>query len=143
MVEQTIAMAQSHHESIPHGEDDDLDSLFGGSDDELSSLFIEVAAVEPSQKSDCETASPPSPSLERPQQAANPAAQLHFPKAPAQEGFRPTPSLVQLSLPAVPDPLGASLPHRGGHTSGDLVAVKRSTPCRMAASKMTASFQSH
>jgi hypothetical protein len=124
MAGQIVTMAEeSHHESFPHNgeEDDDLDSLFGGSDDELSSLFTEVAAVEllPPHKSDCETASPPS--QKRPQKAANPASQLYFPKAQAQNDTRRTPSLAQLSLPAVPDPLGAPLSHRGGHTSGDLV----------------------
>lgn len=128
-------MAESfHHETFSHNGDvedveDDLDSLFGGSDDELASLLIEAAAVEPlplplplpspSQKSDCETASPPS--QERPQKAANPAAQLLFPEFQPRDDYRRRPSLAKLSLPAVPDPLGASLSHRGGHTSGDLV----------------------
>ncbi|KAH6850171.1 hypothetical protein B0I37DRAFT_428158 [Chaetomium sp. MPI-CAGE-AT-0009] len=114
--------------------DDDSDSLFGGDDQdgELGSLFTEPAAadVEPSSHvPDCELALPLP--QERHHEAANPPAQLDSahdqPQTQlAQQPRRPLPlpSLPvppQLSLPAVPDPLDASLSHQHGHTSGDLV----------------------
>lgn len=105
-------------------QDDDLDSLFDGSGDELSSFFSEVAAVAPSREPKSETASP----LQgRAQEAANMAAQLRFPEAPAQTQSQAqktpqsTPAVVRLTLPAVPDPLAPLLSQQDGHTSGDLV----------------------
>ncbi|KAK3295953.1 uncharacterized protein B0H64DRAFT_460810 [Chaetomium fimeti] len=114
--------------------DDDSDSLFGGDDQdgELGSLFTEPAAadVEPSSHGpDCELALPLP--QERHHEATNPPAQLdsadNQPQIQLAEHSRrslPLPSLPvlsQLSLPAVPDPLDASLSHQYGHTSGDLV----------------------
>ncbi|KAL2135524.1 hypothetical protein VTI74DRAFT_8130 [Chaetomium olivicolor] len=99
-------------------ENGDLDSLFGGGDDDadLTSLFTDVAAVEPSPEPNCEPIS--IPPQEHPQQAANPATQLHFPEVQAQA---PVLSVPQLTLPTVPDPPRASLSHQVGHTSGDIV----------------------
>ena len=105
--------------------DDDVDSLFGGGDQdgELGSLFTEPAAeVEPSTPGpDCEPELPSS--QQRPHEAANPPAQLDSAadQPPTRSAQRPALSLPQLSLPAVPDPLAASLSHQHGHTSGDLV----------------------
>jgi hypothetical protein len=117
--------------------DDDVDSLFGD-ETEPASLFTDAGDVEPSQEPDCEPASPLS--QERPHQATNSAVQLdsRHPQAHAQSIHLTThhglsfPKLAlpvpQLSLPAVPDPLGALLSHRDGHTSGDLVvSTKNST----------------
>ena len=113
--------------------DDDVDSLFGGDDQdgELGSLFTEPAAeVEaPPHGADCEPEL--SLSQERPHEATNPPAQLdsaadHTPTRSAQHPTLSLPQLFppvlpRLSLPAVPDPLVASLSHQHGHTSGDLV----------------------
>lgn len=112
---------------------DDVDSLFGGDDQdgELGSLFTEPAAgVEaPPHGADCEPELPLS--QERPQEATNPPAQLdsaadHTQTRSAQHPALSLPQLFppvlpRLSLPAVPDPLVASLSHQHGHTSGDLV----------------------
>ena len=107
-------------------EDGDWDSLFGGDDDtDPTSFFTEVdaASVEPSSQepdSELDLFSPQQHS----QQAADPAAQLHFPELQAlgvaQSDHQHT-AVPQLFLPAVPDPLGAPLSHRDGRTSGDLV----------------------
>ena len=107
-------------------ENDDLESLFGGDDDrdtDLTSFFTEVNSVESSSSLEPDREPESSPSQERPQPATNHAAQLHVPGpyAQSQSDQQPAISLPQLHLPAVPDPLGASLSHQDGHTSGDLV----------------------
>ncbi len=130
MAQSIIAMANelsSNLFSAVGEEDGDWDSLFGGDDDmDPTSFFTEVgaASVEPSsQEPDCELES--SSSQQPPQQATDPAAQLYFPELQAlgvaQSEHQHTPSVPQLFLPAVPDPLGAPLSHRDGRTSGDLV----------------------
>jgi len=120
-------------------EDDDLDSLFGGDDDDLSSLFTEDAgASEPSielreSESEATLLTPHS----SPPEAANPSFQLTLP-TPSSAKQNKTPELtppLPLSLPqrpsqaeakehippTIPDPLGAFLLCRDGHTSGDPV----------------------
>ncbi|KAL2018807.1 hypothetical protein VTK56DRAFT_365 [Thermocarpiscus australiensis] len=54
---------------------------------------------------------------------------LTFPEIRGHTG-----AAAQLSLPAVPDPLGASLLRQDGHTSGGLVAVKKASQPKMTAS---------
>lgn len=133
------------HEPFSHrGEkDDDLDSLFGDASDasdaeqqqqQQSSPFTEAAAVvDPwrDARADCEPASSPLQHGPR-AEAANPAAQLHLPEARAR------PVVAQLSLPAVPDPPGASLSRRGGHTSGDLVVSTQDSDRSLPAARPAA-----
>lgn len=146
MAETITTMAEElplHLLSADGEEDGDLDSLFGGDDDtDLVSLFTEVSAAEfePSQEPTRE----PEPSLpqEHPQQATNPAAQLYLPdvQTQAQPGLQQALSWPPLSLPAVPDPLGAPLSHQGGLTSGDLVvSTQYSTHGTPGAASATAS----
>jgi hypothetical protein len=129
----TMAADGLYSTSLPGNgdENDDLESLFGGDDDrdtDLTSLFTEVNSAESSSSLEPDREPESSLSQERPQPATNHAAQLHVPGpyAQSQSDQQPALSLPQLPqsqshLPAVPDPLGASLSHQDGHTSGDLV----------------------
>lgn len=140
----TVAEELPLHLLSAAAEDDgDLDSLFGGNDDtDLTSLFTAASAAgfEPSQEPSCE----PEPSLPQahPQPATNFAAQLSPLRAPTQvpPDHQQAPSWPPLSLPAVPDPLGAPLSHQDGLTSGDLVvSTQYSTHDTPGATSATAS----